>query len=388
MSILKIEPSAINTQADFSLGSLTVAGNVNIGGATIAETNSGALAFTTTNGAFDITANTVNFLNTVANTSIAPGGSIGGSSGGSASTEIYNTVASLPASGVANGTLAYVSANNSLYVQSASQWKRVYTGSDGTLDVTTEPPVAVTLDFSLNSVRQHVITFAASDPEGFPVTYGYAINPANSVNIQSVTNNNGVYTLQTTANLSTLGSAVFRATATDGLHVISRSQTLNFIISSPISLSGGTSGATVYTAPNGTVVTASDTVYDNTNYRMAHMFNGTTTGALGTYWLSNSANTGTLTFNFANSSVTYLHSIQIFPRSRDDTFTSVVNIEISANGSNWTTVPNTAINVTSATAYGSSQTFLLTTFSRYVRLNLSKTGSWGLSLDDVRFTGA
>jgi hypothetical protein len=82
MSILKIEPSAINTQADFSLGSLSVSGNVNIGGATIAETNSGDLAFTTTRGAFGITANTVNFLNTVANTSIAPGGSIGGSGGG------------------------------------------------------------------------------------------------------------------------------------------------------------------------------------------------------------------------------------------------------------------------------------------------------------------
>jgi hypothetical protein len=74
MSILKIEPSAINTEADFSLGSLSVSGNVNIGAATIAETNSGALAFTTTNGQFDITANTVNFLNTVATTEIAPGG--------------------------------------------------------------------------------------------------------------------------------------------------------------------------------------------------------------------------------------------------------------------------------------------------------------------------
>lgn len=86
MSILKIEPSAINTEADFSLGSLSVSGNVNIGAATIAETDSGGLAFTTSSGTFDITANTVNFLNTVATTSIAPGGSIntGGGGGGTA----------------------------------------------------------------------------------------------------------------------------------------------------------------------------------------------------------------------------------------------------------------------------------------------------------------
>lgn len=76
MSILKIEPGAINANADFSLGSLSVTGNINVGAAIIAATGSGALAFTTTSGTFGITANTVNFLNTVSNTSIAPGGSI------------------------------------------------------------------------------------------------------------------------------------------------------------------------------------------------------------------------------------------------------------------------------------------------------------------------
>lgn len=313
------------------------------------------------------------------------GGILGGSGG---SSETYATVAQLPLAGNAQGSLAYVSQTNSLYVQSAGSWKRVYTGSDSVLDVTTEPPATALLDFSANSVQQHVITFAATDPEGFPVTYDYNINPANSVNIQSVTNNNGVYTLQTTANTETIGSAVFRATATDGLHVISRSQTINFIIASPISLSGGTSGTTVYTAPNGTVVTASDTVYNQTNYRLAFMFDGVTSNTVNTYWLSNSANSGTLRFNFSNSSVTYLYSIQIFPRARDDTFTSVVSIEVSPNGTDWTSLPNTAIAVTSATAYGFSQTFVLNTFRRHVRLNLSKSGSWGLSLSEVVFTGA
>ncbi len=79
MSILKIEPSAINTEADFSFGSLSVTGNINVGAATIAATESGDLAFSTSAGTFDITANTVNFLNTVAATEIAPGAAtIGG----------------------------------------------------------------------------------------------------------------------------------------------------------------------------------------------------------------------------------------------------------------------------------------------------------------------
>ena len=316
-------------------------------------------------------------------------GSAGAGAEGGGGPTIYSAANALPSSGNTTGNMAYVSATKQLYIWDGAAWDRVYTGPDSTLTVTTEPAASVILDFTANSVLQHTVTFAASDPEGFPVTYGYAVNPANSVNIQSVTESNGVYTLQTTGNASTIGSAVLRMTATDGLHVVSRSQTLNFIIAAPISLSGGTSGTTVYTAPNGTVVTASDPVYDNTSYRMIHMFNNTTTGAFGGYWLSNAASTGTLTFNFANSPVAYLHAVQIFPRARDDTFTSVVNIQISPNGFDWITLPNTSINVTSATAYGFSQTFLLTTTTnKYVRINLSRAGSWGLSLDEVRFTGA
>lgn len=306
-----------------------------------------------------------------------------------AGTQTYSTTAALPSTGISDGTLAYVSQNSSLYVQSNSTWKRVYTGADSPLEVTSEPPTSALIDFTDVSVKQHSITLAATDPEGFPVTYGYAISPANSVNVQSVTNTNGVYSLQLTATPQTMGSAVFRATATDGLHIVSRYQTLNFVVANPISLSGGSSTSTVYTAPNGTVVTSSDTSYDNANYKMDWLFNGTTTAAIGSYWLTSGAATGTLTFNFSNSPISYLNAVTIYPRARDDTFTSITNIQVSTNGITWTDVPNTSMNVTSAQPYGYSQTFALgTSTHKYVRLNLSKSGSWGLSLDDVRFTGA
>lgn len=300
----------------------------------------------------------------------------------------YATKALLPSTGTSNGTLAYVSQNNSLYVQSNGTWKRVYTGADSSLEVVTQPDASAIINFTDTSVKQHSLTLAATDPEGFPVTYDYAISPANSVNIQSVTNNNGVYTLQLTATAQTLGSAIFRATATDGLHVVSRSQKLNFVIANPISLSGGSSTSTVYTAPNGTVVTSSDTSYDMSNYRMDWLFNGTTTAALGSYWLTSSAATGTLTFNFTNSTLAYLHAITIYPRARDDTFTSVTSIQTSTDGVNWVTLSDASIAVSSAQPYGFNQTFGLgISTPKYVRLNLSKAGAWGLSLDDVRFTG-
>ena len=104
MSILKIEPSAINPEADFSLGSLSVAGNVNIGSATIAATESGVLAFTTANGTFDITANTVNFLNTVATTEIAPGESISTGGGGGAALLTIGTRTVATSVGVSSGS--------------------------------------------------------------------------------------------------------------------------------------------------------------------------------------------------------------------------------------------------------------------------------------------
>lgn len=112
MAILKVEPSAINSGGDFALGSITTTGNVNVGGMLVVDNNilptvantidigssamrfgklylagntidlggtlistdaTGVLTFTTESGNVAITANTIGFLSTVANTSSTGG---------------------------------------------------------------------------------------------------------------------------------------------------------------------------------------------------------------------------------------------------------------------------------------------------------------------------
>jgi collagen type VII alpha len=75
-----IIPTSNNTvnigSATNRFGTLYLAANtIDLGGTTISTTESGDLSFVTSSGSVDITANTINFLGTVATTEIAPGSS-------------------------------------------------------------------------------------------------------------------------------------------------------------------------------------------------------------------------------------------------------------------------------------------------------------------------
>lgn len=70
-------------------GTLYLAANtIDLGGTTISTSPTGDLVFVTASGTVDITANTVNFLNTVSTTAIAPGESIGTGGGGSTAAQV------------------------------------------------------------------------------------------------------------------------------------------------------------------------------------------------------------------------------------------------------------------------------------------------------------
>jgi hypothetical protein len=86
-----------------------------LGGTTISTTPTGDLAFVTSSGTIDITANTVNFLSTVATTAVEPGATV------APVAAIYATVAELPAS-VATGTLAFVTAVSRLFIYNGTSW--------------------------------------------------------------------------------------------------------------------------------------------------------------------------------------------------------------------------------------------------------------------------
>ena len=115
-----IIPTSNNTvnigSATNRFGTLYLAANtIDLGGTTISTTPAGDLAFVTSSGTIDITANTVNFLSTVATTAVEPGATV------APVAAIYATVAALPASAV-TGTLAFVTAVSRLFIYNGTAW--------------------------------------------------------------------------------------------------------------------------------------------------------------------------------------------------------------------------------------------------------------------------
>ena len=141
------------------------------------------------------------------------------SSGGSSVTE-YANLAAFSSSGNTVGDFAFASDTKALYLWDGSEWDRVYNGSDETLNWTTEPPVNVSL---VPSGPDQTVTIAATDPEGFPVSYSIDTNPS-SISEATISENNGTFTFTPTTNSSLIGNTFSaRFKATDGLHVISKS---------------------------------------------------------------------------------------------------------------------------------------------------------------------
>ena len=136
--------------------------------------------------------------------------------------------AGLPAS--PNETdLAWVQDTKSLYIYDGTEWDRVNSGSDALPEITTVLPT--TLNFQPSSAN--VVTIAANDPDGFPLTYDYDTNPADVSSLVSSVNNanNGTFTINTT---SASGSFSFRAKVNDGVHTSITTSAITIIPSTPI----------------------------------------------------------------------------------------------------------------------------------------------------------
>ena len=149
----------------------------------------------------------------------------------------YANFAAFP-NGTSAGDYAFATDTKALYVWDGAEWDRISTGNNETPRLTTTPASTHNLSGSGSTTQ---ITIAASDPEGFPITYSYDTNPANPNQITNVVENNGVFTLVPSTNTAHAGTFVLRLKASDGVHITSTPITveLNFIPNN--SLNYGTS---------------------------------------------------------------------------------------------------------------------------------------------------
>jgi hypothetical protein len=150
---------------------------------------------------------------------------------------------------------------------------------------------------------------------------------------------------------------------------------------------GGQTGQTVYTAPNGVIVTSSNPVWNNSNYYyMGYLFDdhvGTTDEALH-YWLTSSSANTTLTFDFAPIANPYIKKIVVYPRTRNDA-SSNYRILGSNDNSSWSEIVPWVTTNHSTTPYGTRQELLINNNFRYYRFELTRNGDWGATLGEIEF---
>ena len=157
-----------------------------------------------------------------------PGG-VAGTDGSSGAPTSYANLAAFPSSGNTAGDMGFATDTKAIYVWDGVEWDRINSGSDALPEITT--PLAATLNLTPSAAN--VITIAANDPDGFPITYDYDTNPADVSSLVSSVNNanNGTFTINTT---SGSGSFTFRAKANDGVHTAITTSVATIIPTTPI----------------------------------------------------------------------------------------------------------------------------------------------------------
>jgi len=312
---------------------------------------------------------------------------------GADATVSYANTSSFPTSGNTAGDMAFAQDTKALYVWDGTEWDRVSSGAQSLPEWTT--PLNSNYLYKIGDSAD-TITVEATDPDGFPINYGFttdSANPASATITQGTGANSNQFTI--TPDAATTGEFSLRVTADDGVNKIKSLSTITIFNSALLDLSGGTGGTagqTVYTAPSGAVVTSSDPTYSSSpNYYLEYLFDGTTSPSGGTtYWLSNNASSGTLTIDLSNqvtngAAFSYLEKIVVYPYSRSDSFTSVTAVETSSDGTNWTAVTGWTWGTYTT---GQSEEIMIERNATYVRLSLSRSGQWGLSMCELEIWGA
>ena len=160
----------------------------------------------------------------------------------------YANLAAFPSSGNTVGDYAFATNTKALYVWDGAEWDRISTGNNETPRLTTTPASTHNLSGSGSTTQ---ITIAASDPEGFPITYSYDTNPVSPNQLTNVSESNGVFTLTPSTNSAHAGSFTLRLKASDGVSTISHPITVSLAFQTTFTFDTSSSVInTNYTADN------------------------------------------------------------------------------------------------------------------------------------------
>jgi hypothetical protein len=135
---------------------------------------------------------------------------------------IYATMALLvAATGMSAGAMAFVTANNNLYLYTGSGWFKIATVENNSPSAITGVAAATTL---ASDGTATVITAVSTDPEGFPLTWSYAVTTGSLTNgggaSATVSQADNVFTITPTTTAAYAGTFSITFSATDGTNAV------------------------------------------------------------------------------------------------------------------------------------------------------------------------
>ena len=161
----------------------------------------------------------------------AAAGLLVSSSGGGVTT--YANIAALPSSGNTAGDLAFVTDVKAFYGWDGTEWDRIFSGQNMLPEFTTSPAASYNL---ASDGTATTVTVAATDPEGFAITYSHDTTPANQAQA-TITQSGGTFTVTPSTTVSNGGTFTARFKAFDGVRTNSASSTFSLSFG-PTSISG------------------------------------------------------------------------------------------------------------------------------------------------------
>jgi len=136
----------------------------------------------------------------------------------------YAAPTNFPSSGNSVGDFAFATnAPKALYVWDGSEWDRIWSGGqEGGPTFTTSPSSSYTLSGGANTD----VTVAASDPDGFPITYSVVTNPTNQAQATITQPSTGLFRFAASNTSSNAGSFTAKFVADDGVQKTTTSSSL------------------------------------------------------------------------------------------------------------------------------------------------------------------
>ena len=181
-------------------------------------------------------------------------------------TTSYNTIGDLPLVDNDTGDTAFVTANNKLYVWNGSGWYAIATVNETpTWDSGSSPESTYTVP---NDGSSLTITLAASDPEGFPITYTAVTDSEFEAFAEITQNSDDSFTVTklSSATQSATGTVTFKAS--DGVNIVSNVSTFTItfvaeiedskytsLLLTSVGSNGGTNGSVTDGSTNSRTVT-------------------------------------------------------------------------------------------------------------------------------------